>query len=324
MGAECVGRVLEVGDGVTDLRPGQWVMALAAGAMADRTIADARLTAPVPEHLALSSAATLPVAFLAAHAALEAARLGPGDTLLVHAAAGGTGLAVLALARARGIRVLATASAGKQAFVARRGADAVFDSRQATFAAAVREATQGRGVDAVVNSLTSPGFIEASLAALTRGGRFVELAKRDIWSGATMAAARPDVGYHVIDLHEDSRHRPATVGAALRDLREAFSAGTLTALPARLFAAQDAASPFASCGRAGTWGSSCSRGSRAISVNSSVRDRRAASSLPVGWAVWDCSSPSGSPRSGRSAWSWPVATATPARLRPCAACAPPA
>jgi acyl transferase domain-containing protein/NADPH:quinone reductase-like Zn-dependent oxidoreductase/short-subunit dehydrogenase involved in D-alanine esterification of teichoic acids/acyl carrier protein len=242
LGGECVGRVLKAGAGVSHVAAGDWVMAMADGAMADQCIAAAELVVPVPANIRLHEAAGLPVAYLTAQAALDAAGLKAGERVLVHAAAGATGLALMALARARGAEVVATASLGKHELVLSRGARAVFDSRRAGFAAGVQAACGG--VDVVVNSLTSPGFIEASLAALAPGGRFVELAKANIWTKEQMQATRPDVDYRVVDLHSAAREQRAQVGAALAGLARGWADGSLPVLPLRQFAVQEAFEAF--------------------------------------------------------------------------------
>src|SRR6185369_861221 len=119
----------------------------------------------------------------------------------IHSAAGGVGLAAVHLAQAAGAIVVATAgSPAKRALLAGLGAAAVADSRDpSSYAAAVAQATGGRGVDVVLNALSGDA-IAASLAVMTPGGIFVEMGKRHIWSAAAIAARRGDVRYAVIDL----------------------------------------------------------------------------------------------------------------------------
>ena len=97
--------------------------------------------------------------------------------MLIHAGAGGVGLAAIQLAQAAGAEVFATASAPKQAYLRSLGVEHVFDSRSTAFGREVLEATNGDGVSIVLNSLTGEGFIEASLSCLAQGGRFVEMAR---------------------------------------------------------------------------------------------------------------------------------------------------
>jgi NADPH:quinone reductase-like Zn-dependent oxidoreductase len=124
------------------------------------------------------------------------AGLKAGETLLLHGAAGGVGLAAVQIAHAAGARVVATAgSAAKRSLLRLLGVNVAVNSRDTTFATDIARAG---GVDVVLNSLTSPGMVGGSLSALRRGGRFVEIGKRDIWAPAAAAAERPDVGYSLL------------------------------------------------------------------------------------------------------------------------------
>src|SRR5581483_6538519 len=146
--------------------------------------------------------ASVPGAFLTAHYALgELARLRPGERVLVHAAAGGVGMAAVQLAQARGAEVLATASPGKWEALRALGVapEAIASSRDLGFAEQLRQATGGRGVDVVLNSLAGE-FVDASLGLLGEGGRFVEMGKTDIRDPAQVRASHPGVGYRAFDL----------------------------------------------------------------------------------------------------------------------------
>src|SRR5204862_7364986 len=128
-----------------------------------------------------AEAVTIPIAFLTAYDALHRqAHLAPRETVLVHAAAGGVGLAAVQLARRAGGRVLGTAgSPRKRTFAAAAGVDVVMDSRTPAFADEVRAETGGRGADIVLNSLTGE-LLTRSLDVVAPGGRFVELGKREL------------------------------------------------------------------------------------------------------------------------------------------------
>jgi NADPH:quinone reductase-like Zn-dependent oxidoreductase len=220
-------------------------MGVGTGTFATRVVTDAALVAPLPAGLAVEAAATIPIAFLTAHWALhEIAGLRHGQRVLVHAAAGGVGLAAVALARRAGAEVFATAgSPEKRQLLASLGVTHVFDSRSLDFAAAVTAATNGRGVDVVLNSLTGD-FIPASLRVTSPGGCFVEIGKRGIWDPADVAATRPDVAYHVLYLGELFDRQPAKIGAALSTLATDVAAGRLTPLPHRVYPAARAAEAF--------------------------------------------------------------------------------
>ncbi|MYJ75383.1 MAG: zinc-binding dehydrogenase, partial [Gammaproteobacteria bacterium] len=147
--------------------------------------------------------------------------------MLIHAGAGGVGIAAIQMAQAAGAEVFATASAPKQAYLRSLGVEQIFDSRTTAFGREILEATDGAGVDVVLNSLTGEGFIDASLSCLKHGGRFVELARRDILSEEEMAAVRPDVAYAILELDVLKKTEPAWVGRVLRDVMARVSAGEL-------------------------------------------------------------------------------------------------
>ena len=146
---------------------------------------------------------------------------------LIHAGAGGVGLAAIQLAQSAGAEVFATASAPKQPLLRSLGVKHIFDSRQTKFGEQILKATGGEGVHVVLNSLTSEGFIEASLSCLAHGGRFVEMARRDILSEDEMAAVRPDVSYAILELDVLKKTDPAGVGVVLRDVMARLSTGEL-------------------------------------------------------------------------------------------------
>ncbi|MER6214495.1 SDR family NAD(P)-dependent oxidoreductase [Streptomyces sp. NPDC001674] len=230
MGAEGAGVVTEVGPGVTTVAPGDRVLGMWTGGFGPYAVADHRMLAPVPAGWTFAEAASVPAVFLTAHYALtRLARATPGQSLLVHAAAGGVGMAALQLARHHGLTVYATASTGKWDTLRGRGLtdEAIADSRTTGFADAFLTATGGRGVDIVLNSLTGE-FVDASLRLLPRGGHFLELGKADVRDPEAVAAAHPGIRYQAFDLVQAG---PDTVGEMLRELLALFEAGVLEPLP---------------------------------------------------------------------------------------------
>ena len=132
--------------------------------------------------ISATAAASTPTAMLTALLAFDWAKLRAGDRVLVHAASGGVGLAAVQLARQRGAIVFATASTYKRATLRKMGVEHVYDSRSTDFADQILADTEGAGVDVVLNSLTNEGFVAATVRATAQNGRFVEIAKRDIWT----------------------------------------------------------------------------------------------------------------------------------------------
>ena len=211
-GGDLSGIVTEVGAGVTGFEVGQRVFGFMPGAFATRVNVPAQFLAPVPNGMSAVGAATIPAGALTTRLAFDWAKVGPGDRVLIHAASGGVGLAAIQLAQQRGATVFATASTYKRATLRKMGVEYVYDSRTPDFADQILADTGGAGVDVVLNSLTNEGFIEATVRATAQGGRFAEIAKRDIWTPEQMAAARPDIDYEIVALDATIEQEPERIG----------------------------------------------------------------------------------------------------------------
>jgi acyl transferase domain-containing protein/D-arabinose 1-dehydrogenase-like Zn-dependent alcohol dehydrogenase/acyl carrier protein/NADP-dependent 3-hydroxy acid dehydrogenase YdfG len=239
LGAECAGIVVRTGASVESVRAGDRVMALATGAFGRFVTIDSRWVAPAPAGLTFEQAATIPVVFLTAWYALhELAGLQRGERVLIHAAAGGVGMAAVQIARWIGAEVLATASPPKWDAVRAMGVQHVASSRDPSFARAFR--ASGGGADVVLNSLTGE-LIDASLSLLSAGGRFIEMGKTDVRDPAKVAAAHPGVVYRVFDLFEVD---PEKIAAMFLAVTEGFAAGHLQPLPVRAFPMSEAEDAF--------------------------------------------------------------------------------
>ena len=230
LGEEFCGRIVETGSDVTTVSVGDRVAGFAFGTFGPEVVTHKELVALAPAGVSATALATIPSVFVTSVLSYELAGLKAGDRVLIHAGAGGVGLAAIQLAQATGAQVFATASARKRAYLRSLGVEHVFDSRSTAFGRKILEATGGNGVDVVLNSLTGEGFIEASLACLAQGGRFVELARRDILTEDEMAAARPDVAYSILDLYNLKVQNPAHPGAALKQVLARIETGELAPL----------------------------------------------------------------------------------------------
>ncbi|MFA1552044.1 polyketide synthase dehydratase domain-containing protein, partial [Actinomadura chokoriensis] len=232
MGSEGAGVVTEVGPGVTKLAPGDRVMGMMNAAFGPVTVTDHRLVVPMPQGWSFSQAASMPIAFLTAYYGLEnLGGLQPGESVLVHAAAGGVGMAAVQLARHWGAEVFATASPAKWDAVRSLGLDDahIASSRTLEFEKEFLNVTNGQGMDVVLNSLARD-FVEASLRSLSRGGRFIEMGKTDIRDGETVAADHPGVKYQAFDLSEAG---PERIQQMLTEIVNLFERGVLQSLPVR-------------------------------------------------------------------------------------------
>jgi NADPH:quinone reductase len=175
-GLEVSGTVVGRGDGLgaDDLQVGDRVAALLpGGGYAERVVVPAELALRIPEGVSTVDAAGLPEALATVWSNLRAARLSPGENLLVRGGSGGVGSVAVQLARALSTRVIATAGGpGRTARVQALGADVALDHREPGLVERVLDATDGRGVDVVLDVLGAGGLAD-NLAMLADDGRLV-------------------------------------------------------------------------------------------------------------------------------------------------------
>ena len=246
IGAECAGIVEAVGPGVLTLKQGDAVFGYVPESLASQVVAPEVCLCKLTDGcVTMEHAAALPVAFMTAMVGLQRiAGIKPGQSVLIHAAAGGVGMAAVQLAQRAGAKVLVTAgSESKRSLLRSIGVEHVFDSRTLDFARQVSDVTGGAGVDVVLNSLAGD-FIAAGVGVLKPGGWFLELGKRDIWSAERFAHARPDAHYRAYDLGDEVRTDPSIVRPMLELILASVTDGTLTRLPVRAYAFEDAADAF--------------------------------------------------------------------------------
>ncbi|GGZ41800.1 type I polyketide synthase [Streptomyces poonensis] len=238
-GLECAGVVVACGPGATRFKPGDRVVGLAPASLASHTVTRELGLLPLTGTMTYTEAATMPVALTTVHYALSTlARLQPGETVLVHGAAGGVGLAALRYAFERGAHIIATAgSALKRDFLRALGMRHVLDSRSLDFAAHVAALTQGRGVDVVLNSLAGEA-IPRSLELLRSGGRFLELGKRDIYENKPLLLNpfKNNIAFFGIDLTKVLNEQ-AQIDSLLREMDEAAEVNAWRPLPHAVFPA---------------------------------------------------------------------------------------
>jgi NADPH:quinone reductase-like Zn-dependent oxidoreductase/acyl carrier protein len=244
IGGDFAGTVTHLGDGVTGLEVGQRVYGFMQGAFASRFNVPAQLLAPIPDGVSAVEAATIPAAALTVRLAFDWAQLKPGDRVLIHAASGGVGLAAIQMAQQQGAVVFATASTYKRATLRKLGVEFVYDSRTTDFADEILADTGGSGVDVVLNSLTNEGFLEATVRATAKNGRFAEIAKRDIWTPEKMAEARPDIDYEIVALDTVTIQEPERIRSLLTEVSEGLGKGEWQPLAAEIYPLTEARAAF--------------------------------------------------------------------------------
>ncbi len=247
LGGECSGKVVDVGEGVTNVSLGQSVIVSATACFASHLTTRAVFAVAKPEHMTAEEAATIPAVFMTVYWALHhVGRLARGERILIHSATGGTGLAAIQYARAVGAEVFATAgSEEKRAFLRSMGISHVMDSRSLTFANEIMAKTGGRGVDVVLNSLTGEALFR-SLDILAPYGRFLEIGKKDIYENSQlgMLPFRKAISYTSIDLASMADERPKQFGTLLQDVIAKFADGTFQPEPITTFSTNEVQSAF--------------------------------------------------------------------------------
>jgi NADPH2:quinone reductase len=173
-GLEAAGEIEAVGAGVTNLKPGQRVAALGSKMYAEYALAPAAQVIPIPDSMSFDHAAAVPVQVLTAwHMLHTSHKTGPGQTVLVHSAAGGVGIVAVQIAKAAGARVIGTvSSAGKAALVKEYGGDEVINYATHDFAAEANRLTSGRGVDLILDAVGAT-TMEKGLTCLAPFGHLI-------------------------------------------------------------------------------------------------------------------------------------------------------
>ncbi|WP_254896621.1 type I polyketide synthase [Amycolatopsis sp. Hca4] len=226
LGAEAMGVVAEAGAEVTGVTVGDRVMGRFAGGVGPFAVVDERYLVPVPAAWSDAEGAGAPVVYVTAlYGLLDVAAVRPGERVLIHAGAGGVGMAAIQVAKWLGAEVFATASEAKWPVLRELGVadDHIASSRTLEFEERFRAVSGGHGMDVVLNSLAGE-FTDASLRLLAEGGRFAEMGKTDIRTGVP--------GYRAFDIVEAGPDRTQEL---LRQLTALVEQGAATALPVRTF-----------------------------------------------------------------------------------------
>jgi NADPH2:quinone reductase len=257
-GAEVAGVVEAVGEGAAGFRPGDRVLASCGlGGFAERAVVPARAAHAMPPGMSFAEGASLPIVYPTAYAGLvHRGRLKAGETLLVHAAAGGVGLAAVQIGKALGARVIATAGGPDKLEVARRaGADVLIDYGSEDFVARVKEATGGRGADVIYDSVGGDVF-EGSLKCIAWNGRLVVIG----FAGGTIPSVAANrillKNIEVTGLHWGAyaQHQPEAVPEVFRALFGLYEEGRIRPVVFRSYPLEDVAQALADLGSRKTFG----------------------------------------------------------------------
>lgn len=250
LGDDIAGRVMAVGEGVTAWQPGDEVLGFASYAFSSQVTVDQRQVIRKPREISFAEAASIPTVFATAvYALVRLAQMRPGESILIHAGAGGVGQAAIQVAQELGLDIFATAgSQEKRDFLRAQGVPHVMNSRTLDFADEIMEITGGRGVDAVLNSLAGP-FIPRSMSVLAPYGRFVEIGKIDIYNNSALGleALRNNISLHVLDMSQMiGREGVERLAPLLAGVQAKLEAGTYRPLPITVYPISEAVEAFRS------------------------------------------------------------------------------
>ena len=239
--------------------------------------------------------------------------------MLIHSATGGVGQAAIAIARAAGATIFATAgSPQRRALLHDMGIEHVYDSRSTEFAEQIRRDTDGYGVDIVLNSMTGAAQL-AGIKLLAMGGRFVEIGKRDIYGDSKLGLFpfRRNLSFYAVDLALLSVTHPAQVRELLNTVYTLTVDGSLpmphstqyplaeAATAIRVMSAAEHTANSSSTSRTPGAAAWCCPQNRFRSSVATVP-----TSSPAAWVAWGCSLP--------RRWLWPAAggSCSPRARRP--------
>ncbi|CAL8084937.1 unnamed protein product [Orchesella dallaii] len=204
VGFDFSGVIKKVGENVTKWKVGDHVCGcnIYFTALPSHVNLSEDILIPLTDDMTICEAASIPAVYMTSIVCLlDVAKIKKEDVVLLHTASGGVGLSAIEICKDIGCKIIATAgSKRKQNYLRSLGIQHIFHSRNTKYGDQILELTNGRGVDVVLNSLTSEGFKEATLKACAKGARFIEMSKLNIWKTEEVKALRPDVEYTIVDV----------------------------------------------------------------------------------------------------------------------------
>jgi len=242
-GLECVGTVVRIGREVEGINIGDRVIAFGQPCLQKFVTLSKDLVTLKPPQLTAEEAAALPVAFMTAYYALVVqGRLQAKETILIHSATGGVGLAAVQIARWLGAEILATAgNEEKRNYLRSLGIECVMNSRSLDFAEEVQSYTKGRGVDVVLNSLGGEA-IAKNLEILAPYGRFLELGRRDILNNTQLGLLPFEKSLAFFSINVEPTR--SNFRQLWQEILTHFREGSFSPLPYRSFPIASAAEAF--------------------------------------------------------------------------------
>ncbi|KAF4556508.1 Highly reducing polyketide synthase azaB-like protein [Elsinoe fawcettii] len=251
MGFECSGTVTRVGKSCNHIAVGDSVMALMHGHWSNMVYVHESAVVKIPDDMDMATAASIPLVFATAyHSLYNIANLEAGESILIHAAAGGVGQAAIALAKLRNARIFATVgSTEKRQFLVDHHdipESQIFSSRDASFVDGVLRATNGKGVDVILNSLSGT-LLQETWRCIAELGRFVEIGKKDLEQSKylDMNPFVKAASFTAVDMLHLARIKPQLTQRCLQDIVTLLKDQKISPIsPLRTFALGDVGQAF--------------------------------------------------------------------------------
>ncbi|PTB66757.1 beta-ketoacyl synthase domain-containing protein [Trichoderma citrinoviride] len=233
IGVECAGPIRRIGSNVTRFKVGDRVCVLKPGTYANRAHAEADRCHLIPDTMTYEEAATIPSVYLCSlYSLYHLADIQEGQSVLIHSATGGVGIACIGLARYRKAEIYVTVGTEeKREFLEKNYGiprSRMYSSRSTDFASEIIRETDGRGVDVIVNSLTGE-LLDASWRIVADGGIMVEIGKRDIIDRNTLAMEPFDrnCSFRAVDMSYGKHMDEKKVAKLFEELFALIKAGHL-------------------------------------------------------------------------------------------------
>ncbi|KAK5991160.1 Highly reducing polyketide synthase gloL [Cladobotryum mycophilum] len=251
LGYEASGVITRIGSAIDHLKVGDRVVAMDGGCLSTQKVVNGQLVMRIPDHLSFEDAATMPIAYSTAiYSLFNIGQLAKGRSILIHAACGGVGLAVLQISKMLGAEIYATVGNEErvQFLIENYGLprERIFHSRNDSFLRDIMQATGGRGVDLVLNSLSGE-LLHASWKCVAKYGKLIEIGKRDsIGRGQLMLDPFEDNrSFSGIDLKGIGQDRPGVITKLMEQCIEYYEQGHIKPiLPIKIFPAERAGDAF--------------------------------------------------------------------------------
>jgi acyl transferase domain-containing protein/NADPH:quinone reductase-like Zn-dependent oxidoreductase/surfactin synthase thioesterase subunit/ubiquinone/menaquinone biosynthesis C-methylase UbiE/acyl carrier protein len=247
LGLEACGIVSRIGANVRNFAVGDEVAGCAVNSLSGYVVGSRNHFVKKIDGLSHAQMAALPLVYLTAYYSFtRLAHVTRGEKVLIHAAAGGVGIAAIQIAKAMGAEVYATAGSNdKKEYLRALGVTHIYNSRSLHFADEIMKDTGGNGVDVVLNALSGPSIYK-SLRCLAPFGRFVEMGKTDIYRNSQIGLKNfgNNISYHVVDVDRMLKYKPVLAGELLSETMQFFADNSLTPHPVKEFPVRETGKAF--------------------------------------------------------------------------------